>query len=335
MQEASSKRISPSGFKFPASILTVSHLKTYFFLKEGVLKAVNDVSFILNKNQTLAIVGESGSGKTVLSLSLIKLLPEKARIVQGEIWLNGMNISHFTPEEMAKIRGKRIAMIFQEPMTALNPVFTIGEQISETIRFHFHLNRKEAHHQMLSLLEKVRFPEPQKRYRSCPYQLSGGMRQRALIAIALSGRPDILIADEPTTALDVTVESQIIDLLLNLKEEMGLSLIFISHDFGLVSRIADRVGVMYAGQIVEIGKKDEIITHPKHPYTIALLKSLSSNWGERKKKVETIKGSVPNLFSLPSGCSFHPRCTQKKEICEREEPPIREINEQSIKCWLY
>lgn len=316
-------------------ILEVKNLKTFFFLKEGILKAVDDVSFSLLKNSVFSLVGESGSGKTILSLSLIKLLPERAKIIGGEVLYNGKNLIKMKEREMSKIRGRRIAMIFQEPMTALNPVFAIGEQIMETIKQHYRLSHREAFSEMLNLLNKVKFPEPEKRYKTYPHQLSGGMRQRALIAIALSAKPEILIADEPTTALDVTIEREIIDLLLNLKEEFDLSLIFISHDMSLVSRISDYTGVMYAGKLVEIGKTDNIINNPKHPYTIALLDSLPIFWKEKKGKIKTIPGSVPNLLSLPSGCAFHPRCTKKEEICTFEEPPVKEVNGQLVKCWLY
>jgi peptide/nickel transport system ATP-binding protein len=313
-------------------ILEVKNLKTFFFLKEGILKAVDDVSFSLLKNNVFSLVGESGSGKTILSLSLIKLLPERAKIIDGEVLYNGKNLIKMKEREMSKIRGRRIAMIFQEPMTALNPVFTVGEQIMETIKYHYRLSRREAFSEMLNLLNKVKFPEPEKRYKTYPHQLSGGMRQRALIAIALSARPEILIADEPTTALDVTIEREIIDLLLN---EFDLSLIFISHDMSLVSRISDYTGVMYAGKLVEIGKTDNIINNPKHPYTIALLDSLPIFWKEKKGKIKTIPGSVPNLLNLPSGCAFHPRCTKKEKICTFEEPLVKEVNGQLVKCWLY
>jgi len=326
---------SCSSQKSENTILKVRNLKTYFFLKEGILKAVNNVNFLLQSNEIFALVGESGSGKTILSLSLINLLPEKAKIVGGEILFEGKNLINLREKDMTKIRGKKISMIFQEPMTALNPVLNIGEQIMETIRYHFHLNRNDAFYEMISLLKKVKFPEPEKRYKVYPHQLSGGMRQRVLIAIALAAKPKILIADEPTTALDVVTEREIIELLLNLKEEMNLSLIFISHDISLVSSIADKIGIMYAGQLIEIGEKENIINQPKHPYTVALWDSLPAFWEKRKVKIKTIPGTVPNLLNLPSGCVFHPRCLMKKEICSFKEPPSREINDQIVKCWLY
>jgi len=317
------------------TILAVKNLKTYFFLKEGILKAINNINFQLHSNEIFALVGESGSGKTILSLSLINLLPEKAKIIEGEILFEGKNLVNLKEKDMIRIRGRKISMIFQEPMTALNPVMTVGEQIMETIRYHFHLSRKEAFNEMVSLLEKVKFPEPEKRYKTYPHQLSGGMRQRILIAIALAGKPKILIADEPTTALDVITENEIIELLLDLKEEMSLSLIFISHDISLVSRIADKIGVMYGGQLVEIGKKGDIMNQPKHPYTIALWNSLPVFWKKRKVKIKTIPGTIPNLLNLPPGCVFHPRCSMKKEMCSIKEPPLKEINGQIVKCWLY
>ncbi|MCP2520784.1 ABC transporter ATP-binding protein [SCandidatus Aminicenantes bacterium Aminicenantia_JdfR_composite] len=332
MQFPSLNSLNPKAEK---TILLVRNLKTYFYLKEGILKAVNDVSFSLKSNEIFALVGESGSGKTVLSLSLIRLLPERARIVGGEIIFNNKNLVKLKEKEITGIRGRKISMIFQEPMTALNPVMTIGEQIIETIRFHFHLNRKEAFKEMISLLKKVKFPEPEKRYKSYPHQLSGGMRQRALIAIALAGRPEILIADEPTTALDVITEGEIIELLLNLKEEMNLSLIFISHDISLVSSLADKIGVMYAGQLVEFGRREHVMNQPKHPYTIALWNSLPAYWERRKVKIKTIPGLVPNLLNPPQGCTFHPRCLMKKRICSIEEPPQIKLNDGIVKCWLY
>ncbi len=306
-------------------ILQVKNLKTHFYTEDGVVKAVDGVSFELYEGETLGIVGESGSGKSVTSLSIMRLLDEKGRIVDGEIIFRGKNLLELPESEMRKIRGNEIAMIFQEPMVALNPVYTIGDQIMEAIMLHQGVGEKEARKMAIDLLRKVGIPEPEKRVDQYPHQLSGGMRQRAMIAMALSCRPSVLIADEPTTALDVTIQAQILDLMKELQREYGMALIMITHDMGVIAEMADRVVVMYAGQVVEYGEVHEIFKHPRHPYTYGLLSSIP-RLDVEQQKLKSIPGTVPDPLNFPPGCRFHPRCEFAQERCRKETPQMVEVS---------
>jgi oligopeptide/dipeptide ABC transporter ATP-binding protein len=306
------------------TLLQVRNLTTQFFTDEGVVKAVDGATFNLDKGKTLCIVGESGCGKSVMSLSLMRLIPEPpGRIVQGEIMFNDVqgerDLLKLSNEEMRRIRGKRIGMIFQEPMTSLNPVYTIGNQIGEAIALHEGGSNKQVKERTIRMLELVGIPAPEQRMREYPHQLSGGMRQRAMIAMALSCTPDILIADEPTTALDVTIQAQILDLMRELQRELGMAIIFVTHDLGVVAEMADQIAVMYAGKFVEVGTAQQIFNDPKHPYTQGLLKSIPSfEKGTEGKRLPTIPGVVPSLSNLPMGCAFADRCEKVKDRCRGE-----------------
>ncbi len=310
-------------------ILKVENLKTYFHTEDGIVKAVDGVSFELYEGETLGIVGESGSGKSVTSLTVMRLLDEKARIEGGKVIFNGKNLLELSEQEMQKIRGNDIAMIFQEPMVALNPVYTIGDQIMEAIILHQEVKESEARKITIELLRKVGIPEPEKRIDQYPHQLSGGMRQRAMIAMALSCKPSILIADEPTTALDVTIQAQILDLMKELQQEYGMALIMITHDMGVIAEVADRVAVMYAGKVVEYGEVEEIFTKPKHPYTYALLSSIP-RLDVEQQKLKSIPGNVPDPLNFPPGCRFHPRCEFAQEKCKEEIPELVEVKERHL-----
>jgi oligopeptide/dipeptide ABC transporter ATP-binding protein len=312
-------------------ILEVKGLKTSFFSEDGEVKAVDDVSFDVFKGKTLGIVGESGCGKSVTSLSIMRLIPNPpGRIVGGEILYKGRNLLGFSAEEMRKVRGNEISMIFQEPMTSLNPVFTIGNQICEAISLHQDLSRGEVRNKSIEMLKLVGIPSPEKRIDDYPHQLSGGMRQRVMIAMALSCNPQVLIADEPTTALDVTIQAQILDLLRELQAKVGMGLILITHDLGVVAEMAHEVVVMYAGRVVEQGSVHEIFKNPKMPYTRGLLNSIPTLSKDptgkiKKKRLETIPGIVPNLLYLPKGCRFQDRCTFVVDECRAREPELRKI----------
>jgi len=306
-------------------ILQVKNLKTYFYTEDGVVKAVDGVSFELYEGETLGIVGESGSGKSVTSLTIMRLLDEKARIEGGQILFKGKDLLKISEEEMRKIRGNDIAMIFQEPMVALNPVYTIGDQIMEAIILHQKVKESEAKKIAIDLLRKVGIPEPEKRVDQYPHQLSGGMRQRAMIAMALSCRPQILIADEPTTALDVTIQAQILELMKELQKEYGMALIMITHDMGVIAETADRVAVMYAGRVVEYGTVDEIFKNSKHPYTYALLSSIP-RLDVENQELKSIPGTVPDPINFPPGCRFHPRCEFAREECKSLDPKLFEVS---------
>ena len=312
-------------------ILEVRNLKTSFFSDEGEVKAVDDVSFSVYKGKTLGIVGESGCGKSVTSLSIMRLIPNPpGRNIGGQILYKGKDLLHLSNAEMRAIRGNEISMIFQEPMTSLNPVFTIGNQISEAVVLHQRLSSKEAHNKAIEMLKLVGIPSPEKRVHDYPHQLSGGMRQRVMIAMALSCNPQILIADEPTTALDVTIQAQILDLLQELQAKVGMALILITHDLGVVAEVADEVAVMYAGRVVEQGWVGKIFANPKMPYTKGLLNSIPTLSKDptgkiKKKRLETIPGIVPNLLYLPQGCRFQERCSYAVEACREKEPDLRVI----------
>lgn len=291
--------------------------------------AVRDLNFEIARGETLGLVGESGSGKSVTSLALMRLLPSFAKVM-GEIRFctNGgpvQNLLTLPPEEMRKLRGARIAMIFQEPMTALNPVMRVGDQIAEAVRAHSTISKKESLERAIDALKEVAIPEPERRARDYPHQLSGGMRQRVVIAMAIVNRPDLLIADEPTTALDVTIQAQIVELLAELRQKFGLTMLFISHDLAVVSQVADRVAVMYAGTLVELASRDDIFRTPAHPYTRGLLRAMPTLRTDRARPLPTIECSVPGLQNLLPGCSFEPRCDLRLPVCAREIPPLVEV----------
>jgi len=315
-------------------LLKVDDLHTYFYTYEGVVKAVDGVSFDIKKGEIFGLVGETGCGKSVTALSIIGLIDEPGRIESGKIIFQGKNLLELPEEEKRKIRGKGITMIFQEPMTALNPVYTIGDQILEILLLHKYgienikkapkdLKEKEKKN-VIEMLRMVRMPDPERTINSYPHELSGGMRQRAMIAMMLATQPSLLIADEPTTALDVTVQAQILNILLDMKNKLGISILLITHDLGVVAEICDRVAVMYAGNIVEIGDVYSIFKKPLHPYTRGLMAAIPSVT-EKKGELEYIKGSVPNLIYPPSGCRFHPRCKYAKDICNKEKPKLIEV----------
>jgi peptide/nickel transport system ATP-binding protein/oligopeptide transport system ATP-binding protein len=321
-------------------LLKVQQLKTYFFTFEGVAKAVDDVSFHLNRAEVLGIVGESGCGKSVTAQSIMRLIPEPpGRIVNGRILFDGTDICRLSMQQMRPIRGNRISMIFQEPMTSLNPVFTIGDQISEMFMLHEKLSRHQSRERSIEMLRRVQIPAPEKRVREYPHQLSGGMRQRAMIAMALACNPEILIADEPTTALDVTIQAQILDLMMQLREDFDTAIIMITHDLGVIAEIAQRIVVMYAGKVVEEGDTVEIFENPAHPYTRGLLRSIPK-LGERarqgRKRLQEISGIVPSLYDLPAGCSFYPRCPEALDACREAIPSMVALEGgHRTRCLLY
>lgn len=315
-------------------LLNIEDLKTYFFVEEGVIKAVDGLSFGLRSGETLGIVGESGCGKSVTALSILRLIPAPpGRIVGGRILFDGYDLLQLSEAEMKKVRGNKISMIFQEPMTSLNPVFSVGNQISETLRFHQGLSRKEAFDLSIELLRMVGIPSPESRVRDYPHQMSGGMRQRVMIAMALSCNPKLMIADEPTTALDVTIQAQILDLMHKLKEETKIAIILISHDLGLVARYAQHVAIMYAGKVFEYAGVRELYNNPLHPYTHGLLGSIP-RIGARKNRLDVIPGMVPDLLNLPSGCKYSGRCPNSWEKCNRFDPDLIEVKKgHLVRCW--
>ena len=309
----------------PTPLLEVRDLQTTFTLgRSARIKAVDGVSFSIQPGETLAIVGESGSGKSVTSLSIMQLLPKGVgQITRGQILLRGRDLVTLGEAEMRKVRGKEIGMIFQEPMTSLNPVHTLGRQIAEVIIEHQHLPRAKAHERAIEMLALVGIPEPRKRADNFPHQMSGGMRQRAMIAMALSCQPSLLIADEPTTALDVTIQAQILELMKELQAQLGMAIIFITHDLGVVAEVADRVIVMYASQVVESGPVADIFERPRMPYTAGLLNSIPRlGSSAQRQRLETIPGQVPMLSRLPSGCRFRPRCAHAQPACGQSDPPL-------------
>lgn len=317
------------------TLLSVNNLKTYFQTDMGVVKAVNGVSFELKKGQTLGIVGESGCGKSIMSMSIMQLLPPNGRIEDGEIIFQGKDISKFSKNEMRKVDGKEISMIFQEPMTSLNPVFTVGDQISEVLILHEHMNKKQAKEKAIEMIAKVGISRPEGIYNEYPHELSGGMRQRIMIAMALACNPSLLIADEPTTALDVTIQAQILDLLRQIKKDFDTSIMIITHDLGIIAEMADYVMVMYAGRVVEKGPVREIFAHPSHPYTQGLLKAKPSLI-DVKDKLYTIPGQVSNLIGLGENCYFSDRCEHCNEKCKNGFPaPIKVGEEHFVSCTLY
>ena len=311
-------------------LLSVENLATTFFLDEGELRAVDDVSFTLEEGETVTLVGESGCGKTIVALSIINLVPAPGRIVQGRILLEGEDLLQTTRERLREIRGRKIGFVFQEPGAALNPVFTIGNQIGEVLRAHRGMLKHEAQAQVIRLLGDTGIPEPEKRAKAYPFELSGGMRQRAVIAIAIATQPKLLIADEPTTALDVTVQAEILDLLRHLQEQHRMAILMISHDLGVVAGIADRVLVMYTGKILEAASATDLFHDPQHPYTKGLLASVPKLGSGRDEPLSGIPGSVPDFLQLPSGCTFHPRCPIGDQTCRAEFPPLEKISDQRL-----
>jgi len=316
-------------------ILNVKGLKTYFYTDEGVVKAVDEVDFKIRAGETIGIVGESGSGKSVTSMSVMNLVSSPGKIISGQIEFKGENLSHKSEEEMRKIRGNDISMIFQEPMTSLNPVFRIGEQISEVLILHQKLSKREAREKAIETLKLVGIPRAERVVDDYPHQLSGGMRQRVMIAMALVCEPTLLIADEPTTALDVTIQAQILQLMNELKDNSGTSIMLITHDLGVIAQMADHVIVMYCGKVVEDAPVDVLFENPTHPYTLGLLSSIP-NIAVDEKRLTSIEGNVPNPFKLPVGCNFSPRCSFATEKCMTETPQLKDINDNHrVSCLVF
>jgi oligopeptide transport system ATP-binding protein len=316
-------------------LLEVKNLRTTFRTEDGPVTAVNGLSFSVDAGATLGIVGESGSGKSVTSLSIMRLLSSNATVTADAILFEGENLLTKSEAEMRKIRGHKIAMIFQDPMTSLNPVLTIGEQIAEAVRLHLGLNNSDARAKTIDMLKKVRIPAPDKRYSDFPHQFSGGMRQRVMIAMALSCDPVLLIADEPTTALDVTIQAQILELMNEMQSETGSAIILITHDLGIVAETCKNVLVMYGGNLVEYGSADQIFAEPKMPYTQGLLASLPRLDARRRQRLQPIKGQPPNLLRLPPGCAFAPRCSYRMPICAQPVPVTDFGSAHIARCWLY
>lgn len=324
-------------------LIEIKGLKTYFYTQGGVVRAVDGVDFTIKPEKTLGIVGESGCGKSITALSILRLIPTPpGKIVAGEIlfYRNGgvLDLTNLNPRgsQMRSIRGNEIAMIFQEPMTSLNPVYTIGNQIMESIIVHQSLNKRVAREKTIEMLQAVGIPLPEQRIDEYPHQLSGGMRQRAMIAMALSCNPALLIADEPTTALDVTIQAQVLKLMNSLRREFKAAILFITHDLGVIAGMADDVAVMYLGKIVEIGTVRDIYHQPKHPYTQGLMNSIPSLSTKKRKRLVPIEGIVPDLLDAPQGCGFEPRCPHAMEICSENMPVLQEVTPgHSVACWLY
>ncbi|MDH5375956.1 MAG: ABC transporter ATP-binding protein [Candidatus Bathyarchaeota archaeon] len=317
------------------SLLNIKDLKTYYFTAEGTVKAVDGVHLTINKEEVLGLVGESGCGKSTVALSIMRLIRDPGKIVGGEIWFEGENLLSKSEAEMRKIRGGRIAVIFQNPMSSMNPVFTVGSQIAEAIKLHQDAQKHEIKEKIVEILDKVGIPSPSERMEDYPHEYSGGMLQRAMIAMALSCNPKLLIADEPTTNLDVTIQAQILELMRAVRKEFDASILLIGHDLGVISELCDRVAVMYAGKLVEHTDSTTIFKEPKHPYTQALLKSIPRLDVETERLL-IIPGTVPRLINPSPGCRFHPRCEYAKEICSKEDPPLIEIGQgHSVACFLY
>lgn len=331
-----------AGLQSPDILLQVEDLRTCFQTEQGLVKAVDGVTFNVGRGETLGIVGESGCGKSITALSILNMVPQpRGRIEGGQIQYYKsadavIDISALPPSspEMRDIRGNEIAMIFQEPMSSLTPVYTIGQQIMEAIELHQNLDKKESKELAIEMLRRVQIPAPEQRVNEYPHQLSGGMRQRAMIAMALSCNPSLLIADEPTTALDVTIQAQILDLMLDLQDEYGMSIMLITHDLAVIGEMADRVMVMYMGQVVETASSERLFQSPLHPYTEALLESIPEIG--RRRRLTSIAGSVPSPYALPKGCYFAPRCLKARDVCHQKRPPTFNLeSDQSVKCWLY
>ncbi len=317
------------------SLLNIHSLHTFFKTSSGIVKAVDGVSLDVKKGEILGIVGESGCGKSVLALSILRLLPmPPAFFDQGEIMFNKSDLLKASDEDIRSIRGNRISMIFQEPMTALNPVYTVGNQLAEVYRVHRNMSKNQAFEKAVNMIEKVGIPGPENRIKEYPYQLSGGLRQRVMIAMALACQPQLLIADEPTTALDVTIQAQILDLMIKLRQEFETAIIMITHNFGVIAEITDRVMVMYTGSIMETASTLELFERPLHPYTIGLLRAIPGTKDLGEEELYEIKGTVPSLLNLPRGCKFNTRCPRAEDICIRKRPELREIYpEHFVACW--
>ena len=313
-------------------LLNINELKVYYFTRRGVVRAVDGVSLNISRGEVLGLVGESGSGKSTLGISLLGLVPPPGRVVGGSIIFDGIELTKLSADEFAKIRGRRISMIFQDPMTSLNPLMKIGDHLMETIMIHENIPKNEARERSIKALEEVGIPP--ERFNDYPHQFSGGMRQRVMIALAILLNPDLIIADEPTTALDVIVQAQIIDLLNNLRKQYNMSILLISHDIGVVSEIADKIAVMYAGHLVEMADVDVIFKDPLHPYTSALLRAVPLI-ESKYEKLYYIPGSPPDLVNPPKGCRFHPRCPHATDICRTREPRTVSIEDHIVKCWMY
>ncbi|MGE5380538.1 MAG: ABC transporter ATP-binding protein [Methylocystaceae bacterium] len=318
------------------SMLTIEDLKTYFYTDNGTVPAVDGVSFSVDKGQTVAVVGESGSGKSITALSIMRLVPTPpGKIVGGKVLFDGDDLLVKTDAQMRDIRGNRISMIFQEPMTSLNPVYRVGDQIMETLIRHQCMNKKDAHDRAIEMLRVTGIPAAEKRVDDFPHQMSGGMRQRVMIAMALACQPELLIADEPTTALDVTIQAQILELMVELKEKFNTAIIMITHDLAVVAEMADRAVVMYCGKVVEEGPVADLLTQPYHPYTEGLLMSIP-RLDEKRDKLYMIEGMVPNLLYLPLGCHFGPRCPYVTEQCVKSRPPMQDMEDgRRVSCWRY
>jgi oligopeptide/dipeptide ABC transporter ATP-binding protein len=311
-------------------ILEVEDLHTYFFTEAGVVKAVDGISFGLNEGEPLGLVGESGSGKTVTALSILGIVPIPGRVISGKVLFKGENILGKTENEKRRIRGKKIGYVSQDPNSSLDPLFTVGSQLMEVVRAHFQVNREEARERSVSLLKLVRMPEPETRLKSYPHELSGGMRQRVAIARALAGEPDLLVADEPTTNLDVTIQAQVLELLRDLQKELGMSLIMITHDMGIIAEMTRKVVVLYAGMVAESASTEEIFRSPKHPYTAALLKAVPRV--DVTRPLIPIPGNIPNLIDPPSGCRYHPRCPHMTQLCVEKVPLLEASGNRAVAC---
>jgi oligopeptide/dipeptide ABC transporter ATP-binding protein len=317
-------------------LLRIRNLRTYFYTSDGVVPAVDGIDLVIERGRTMGLVGESGCGKSVTSLSIMRLVPPPGKIVDGsEIDLDGTNLLALSQEQMYSVRGGRVSMIFQEPMTSLNPVFTVGDQIAEAILAHKKVSSSQAKKETIELLRQVGIPQPEQRYSSYPHEMSGGMRQRVMIAMALSCQPELIICDEPTTALDVTIQAQILELLKELKRQQNTALLLITHDLGVIAEMAEEVAVMYAGKIVEQADVVTLFKQPKHPYTQGLLASIPMLNSDRATRLNVITGTVPNLLRLPTGCRFAPRCPQAMPICREREPALLQHEKTKVACWLY
>ena len=316
-------------------LLSVKNLSTEFPVKKGIVRAVEDVSFDVDQGEILAIVGESGSGKSVTSLSIMGLLAEPGHVAGGSLEFEGKDLATLSEKQYRELRGNDMAMIFQEPMTSLNPVYRVGNQIVEAIRTHEKVSKAEAKDRAVDLLRKVGIPSPEARINDYPHQMSGGMRQRVMIAMALACNPKLLIADEPTTALDVTIQAQILDLLRRLRDDTGMAVLLITHDLGVVSETADRVVVMYCGQVVEEAEVRALFDHPMHPYTLGLLKSIPRLEDDDSKRLYMIKGMVPNPLEMPPGCHFSDRCDSCMDICRTKVPELVDVDGHKVRCFLY